>query len=163
MAVKSRLMEKGSIVAGDVMRSFKSLLVSLIGLTALMYALQNLAHISLMRQQIDAVPVAIPPAITWTGFGLITLLQFVIAVVAIKGAWELFAARNGTADEFKGAKSTAVWAGGLSLLSWFALSLMVGGGLFQWGTDFGAAALAKTFALGTTSALTILFVWGTRD
>ena len=30
-------------------------------------------------------------------------------------------------------------------------------------TDHGAAALAKSFALGTTSALTILFVWGTRD
>jgi len=49
------------------------------------------------------------------------------------------------------------------LLSWFSLSLMVGGGLFQWGTDSGQAALAKTFALGTTSALTILFVWGTKD
>ena len=145
------------------MRVFKSLLVSLIGLTALMYALQNLAHVGLMRKQIDAVPRTIPPAVTWTGFFLITLCQFAIALVAFKGAWELFAARKGTADEFREAKSTAVWAGGLSLLSWFALSLMVGAGLFQWGTDFGSAALAKTFALGTTSALTILFVWGTRD
>lgn len=145
------------------MRIFKSLLVALIGLTALMYALQNLAHVGLMRQQIDAVPVAIPPVATWTAFALITLLQLVIAAVAFKGAWELLAARKGTQDEFKEAKSTAVWAGGLSLLSWFALSLMVGGGLFQWGTDFGSAALAKTFTLGTTSALTILFVWGTRD
>ncbi len=83
--------------------------------------------------------------------------------VALKGAWDLFAARRGTAEEFKEAKSTAVWAGGLSLLSWFGLSLMVGAGIFEWGTDNGAAALAKSFALGTTAALTILFVWGTRD
>jgi len=163
MAVKSRIMENRRSLVGVVMRIFKSLLVALIGLTALMYALQNLANISVMRQQIDAVPLAIPPAVTWIGFALITLCQFVIAAVAFKGAWELFAARGGTAEEFKEAKSTAVWAGGLSLLCWFALSLMVGGGLFQWGTDFGAAALSKTFALGTTSALTILFVWGTRD
>jgi hypothetical protein len=40
---------------------------------------------------------------------------------------------------------------------------MVGGGLFHWGTESGDVALAKAFALGTTSALTILFVWGTRD
>jgi hypothetical protein len=40
---------------------------------------------------------------------------------------------------------------------------MVGGGIFQWGTDHGEAALAKSFALATTSALTILFVWGTKD
>ena len=145
------------------MRAFKSLLVSLIGLTALMYALQNLAHAGVMRREIEAVPTAVAPAVTWAGFALITFCQFAIAVVALKGAWELFAARGGTADEFKEAKSTAVWAGGLSLLSWFLLSLMVGAGLFQWGTDFGAAALAKSFALGTTSALTILFVWGTRD
>jgi len=145
------------------MRTFKSLLVSLIGLTALMYAMQNLGHIGTLRQQIDAVSRTVAPAVTWTGFALITLCQFAIAAVALKGAWELFAARKGTADLFKEAKSTAVWAGGLSLLSWFLLSLMVGAGLFQWGTDFGAAALAKSFALGTTSALTILFVWGTRD
>ena len=81
----------------------------------------------------------------------------------MKGGWDLFAARKGTADEFKEAKTIAVWAGGLSLLSWFALSLMVGGGLFDWGTESGDVALAKSFALGTTSALTILFVWGTRD
>ena len=45
----------------------------------------------------------------------------------------------------------------------FPFWLMVGAGLFAWGTDFGEVALAKSFALGTTSALTILFVWGTTD
>ena len=146
------------------MRTFKSLLVSLIGLTALMYALQNLANISAMRQQmVAASSAATSPAISWTGFGLITLCQFVIAAVALKGAWDLFAARKGSAEEFKEAKSMAVWAGGLSLLSWFVLSLMIGAGLFQWGTDSGAVALTRTFQLGSTSALTILFVWGTKD
>jgi len=146
------------------MRAFKSLLVLLIGLTALMYGLRNVGDIGEMRQQIDALPSpASSPAISWTGFALITLCHFVIAAVALKGAWDLFAARRGTAEEFREAKSTAVWAGGLSLLSWFGLSLMVGAGLFEWGTDNGAAALAKSFALGTTSALTILFVWGTKD
>ncbi|MCL6697441.1 DUF2165 domain-containing protein [Sphingomonas sp. NSE70-1] len=146
------------------MRVFKSLLVSLIGFTALMYALQNVGHVGEIRKQMDVAPsAAVSPAINWTGFVLITLCQLAIAATAFKGAWDLLAARKGTADEFREAKSIPVWAGGLSLLSWFALSLMVGAGLFQWGTDFGAAALAKSFALGTTSALTILFVWGTRD
>lgn len=146
------------------MRIFKSLLVSLIGLTSLMYALQNLGDTGAMRQQIDAAPsTARSPAISWTGFALITLCQLAIAATALKGAWDLFAARKGSAEEFREAKSIAVWAGGLSLLSWFGLSLMVDAGLFQWGTDNGAAALAKTFALGTTSALTVLFVWGTKD
>ena len=145
------------------MRVFKSLLVSLIGLTALMYALQNLAHVAVLRDQIGRQGPAVPPAITWAGFVLITLCQFAIAVIALKGAYNLYAARKGSADEFKTAKTIPVWAGGLSLLSWFILSLMVGAGLFQWGTDFGAAALAKSFSLGTTGALTILFVWGTTD
>lgn len=138
--------------------------MSLIGLTALMYSLENLGNVGEMRQQIDAIPSAAnSPAISWTGFALIILCQLLIAVTALKGAWEVFAARKGTAEEFKEAKSTAVWAGGLSLLSWFALSLMVGAGLFQWGTDNGADALAKSFVLGTTSTLAILFVWGTMD
>ncbi len=146
------------------MRLFKSLLVSLIGLTALMYALQSLADIGAMREQMEAAKSGNgSPGASWTAFALIITCQLAIAAVALKGGWDLFAARKGTADEFKEAKTVAVWAGGLSLLSWFALSLMVGGGLFQWGTESGDVALAKSFGLGTTSALTILFVWGTRD
>ena len=146
------------------MRVFKSLLVLLIGLTALTYVFQSLASVGEMRQHIETLPSpATSPVLSWMGFMLVTLIQFALAATALKGAWELFAARNGSPEMFKGAKTTAVWAGGLSLLSWFALSLMVGAGLFQWGTDGGDAALAKSFALGTTSALTILFVWGTTD
>ena len=146
------------------MRIFKSLLVLLIGLTALMYSLQNLGDVGSMREQIDAAPAgAISPTASWIGFALITLCQLLIAAVAMTGAWKLFAARRGTPEQFKEAKTTAVWAGGLSLLCWFALSIFVSAGLFQWGTDGGDAVLAKSFALGTTSALTILFVWGTTD
>lgn len=146
------------------MRVFKSLLVLLIGLTSLMYALQNLGDIGVMRRQIEAAPAgASSPAASWTGFALITFCQVLIAAVAVTGAWKLFAARLGSPDQFKEAKTTAVWAGGLSLLCWFALSIFVSAGLFEWGTDGGDAILAKSFALGTTSALTILFVWGTTD
>ena len=147
------------------MRIFKSILVSLIGLTASMYALQNLAGIGEMRVHMEAAPsgTSVPAAFSWAGFALMTLIQFAIAGTALKGAWELFTARKGSPGQFREAKTTAVWAGGLSLLSWFALSLMVGAGIFQWGTDAGEVALAKSFALGTTSALTILFVWGTTD
>src|SRR5262245_39443784 len=110
---------------GAAMRIFKSLLVALIGLTALMYAVQNLAAIGSMREQIAATPLAgMSPAASWAGFALVTLCELAIGAAALKGAWDLFAARKGSADEFKEAKSTAVWAGGLSLLLWFALSLL---------------------------------------
>ena len=156
--------EMNCVAWGVGMRIFKSLLVSLIGLTALMYALINIGNIGAMRLEIGAANSGhTNPALSWGGFGVITLCLLALALTAFKGAWDLFAARNGTPEEFKGAKTTAVWAGGISLFSWFALSLMVGGGLFQWGTDSGEIALAKAFALGTTSALTILFVWGTTD
>lgn len=146
------------------MRIFKSLLVLLIGLTALMYVLQNLAHVGAMRQQIEATAsISASPTASWAGFGFITACQLALAATAFKGAWNLFATRHGSPDQFKEAKTTVVWSGGLALLSWFTLSLLVGAGLFQWGTDSGELALAKSFALGTTSALTILFVWGTTD
>jgi predicted small integral membrane protein len=154
------------------MRTFKSLLVALIGLTALMYALQGLASVDEVRLPAGAPAQSAPyretllsgfPSASWVGFALITLCQFVIAAVALKGAWNLYAARNASDADYKEAKSAAIWAGGLSLLCWFALSLMIGGGLFQWGSDFGSVALARAFQLGSTSALTILFVNGVRD
>ena len=154
------------------MRIFKSLLVSLIGLTALMYAVQGLASIGEMRladaashpaNTVRHTMLSGSPAASWTAFLLVVACQFVIAAVALKGAWDLFVARNDTDAAYKDAKSMAIWAGGLSLLSWFALSLMIGAGLFQWGSDFGAIALSRTFQLGSTSALTILFVIGVRD
>lgn len=155
------------------MRIFKSVLVSLIGLTALMYALQGLASVSELRFQAEAEPQALDayrqtflsgsPAASLAAFALITLCQFAIAGVALKGAWNLYAARNATDIEYKEAKSAAIWAGGLSLLLWFLLALMIGAGLFQWGSDFGAIALTRAFQLGSTSALTILFVNGVRD
>jgi len=158
------------------MRIVKSLLVACIGVTALLYALQNLANIDDMRAQVgrvlagaeqggspDAFFYSNSPVLSWAAFGFVVLFQFVIAAVAFKGAWDLFAARKGTAEEFRQAKTVAVWAGGLSLLSWFALFFLTGGGLFQWGSASGQFALTKAFELGTTSALTILFVWGTTD
>lgn len=159
------------------MRILKSLLVALVGVTALLFALQDLANIDQMQAQMQhvlsgasqgAYPHAFfsfsdSPAVSWSAFALVVLCQFAIATVALKGAWDLFAARKGTAEEFREAKSGAVWAGGLSLLSWFGLFFMIGGGPFQWGSEGGQVALTKSFELGTTSALTILFVWGTKD
>ena len=155
------------------MRVFKSLLVLLIGLTALMYALQGLASIDEMRAQAGAAPAATDAyrhtllsgssAASWTGFALIILCQLAVAAVAVKGAWDLYAARRASDADYKAAKSAAIWAGGLSLLTWFAQSLMIGAGLFQWGSEFGAIALTRAFQLGSTSALTILFVNGVRD
>ena len=111
------------------MRLFKSLLVSLIGLTASMYALQNLGDIGAMRHAVETAPPAtVSPAVSWAGFALITLLQLALAATAFKGAWDLFAARAGSLEQFKKAKTTAVWAGGLALLSWFVLALMNKGG-----------------------------------
>ena len=154
------------------MRIVKSLLVACIGITALLYAVQNLANLEAMRAQMhhgmaatspNAFFYGISPVLGWAAFGFAVAFQLVIAGVAFKGAWDLFAARKGTADEFREAKTVAVWAGGLSLLSWFALSFMTGGGLFQWGSASGQFALSKAYEHGTTSALTILFVWGTTD
>lgn len=158
------------------MRKLKSLLVLLIGLTALLYALQNLTNVGEMRHQIEGLlsgtGTAAPGGtlfgstsltVNWVAFGALVLFELILAAVALKGAWDLFAARKGTGDEFKAAKTIPVWAGGLSLVLWFGQSLMIAGGLFQWGTEAGPMALTKAFELSTTSALTILFVWGTTD
>jgi len=144
------------------MRVLKSRLVACIGVTALLYAMQNLGNVSEIREAQRAASGTLP-IFNWIAFGVVVLFQFLIAAVGLQGGWKLFAARHGTPEQFKEAKTLAVWTGALSLLVWFVLFFMTGGGLFQWGSESGEVAMAKAFALGSTSALTILFVWGTTD
>jgi predicted small integral membrane protein len=76
----------------------------------------------------------------------------------------LFAARNGTVEEFHAAKSAGSWAAGLALLTWFGLFFVLGGAFFQmWQTEIGSGSLRDAFAFATVSALTMLFVYLTDD
>lgn len=159
-------------------RILKSLLVLTIGVHALVYALQNVANIAAAQGAIayvmsgadnEAYPHTMffktaSPALAWLALACILAGEFFVAFFGIKGGWDLFSARNGTAEQFNAAKSGGLWAAGLALLTWFGLFGVFGGAFFQmWQTEAGDSSLRGAFFFALASAITMMFVSLTPD
>ena len=159
-------------------RILKSLLVLTIGVHALVYALQNVANIAAAQGAIAYVMSGVDneayphtmffktasPTLAWLALACILAGEFLVAFFGIKGGWDLFAARNGTVEQFNAAKSGGLWAAGIALLTWFGLFGVVGGAFFQmWQTEAGDNSLRGAFFFALASAITMLFVSLTPD
>ena len=159
-------------------RILKSLLVLAIGVHALLYALQNIANLGAAHGAISyvmsgadhqAYPQTLffhsaDPTLAWVALVLILAGEFAVAFFGIRGAWAMFAARNGTAEQFNAAKSGGLWAAGLALLTWFGLFAVIGGAFFQmWQTEAGDNSLRGAFFFALASAIVMLFVSLTPD
>ena len=161
-----------------MIRILKSLLVLVVGLNALFCALQNIANLkegrAALAYVISGADQKIYPrtlffysdssALHWAALIIVLIGEFAVAFFGIKGAWDLYAARRGTAKQFHAAKTAGLWAGGLALLTWFGLFIAVGANFFQmWQTDMGSGSQEHAFGFAAMSAITILFVYLTPD
>ncbi len=159
-------------------RILKALLVLFIGLHALIYALQNIANLNEAHAALGYVLSAADhevyprtlffdvssPAAHWAALALIIVGEFAIGFFGIKGAWDMFAARDGTAEQFHTAKSAGLWAAGLALLVWFGFFMTFGAAFFQmWQTEVGSGSMEGAFMYSMASAITMLFVYLTDD
>jgi hypothetical protein len=98
-----------------MIRIVKSLLVLTVGANALICALQNIANLNEARGALAYVIsgagqetykrtlffYSSSPALAWLGLVVALAGEFAVAWFGIKGAWDLFAARNGTAKQRK--------------------------------------------------------------
>jgi predicted small integral membrane protein len=81
---------------------------------------------------------------------IIILLELAAGLLAGKGAIDLFGSRNGSSDDFNGAKTYALAGTGLAVVVWFGIFGAFGGAFFQmWQVEAGLNALrdASFFAL----------------
>jgi predicted small integral membrane protein len=161
-----------------MLRVIKILLVLLIGLHALIYALQNLANLDQAHAAIGYVlsntghevypntlffSVA-NPSVHWIALGLVIVGELAIGACGIKGAWDMWAARNESAERFHVAKAYGVLAAGLALLVWFGFFMTFGAAFFQmWQTQVGAGSMEGAFMYSMASAITMMFVYLTGD
>lgn len=160
------------------MRVLKSLLVLFIGLHGLIYALQNIANLAEAHAAISYVLSSTGhevyprtmffavsnPAIHWLALSLVIIGELAIGFFGVKGAWQMFAARTGTTEQFRVAKQAGVWAAGLALLVWFGFFMTFGAAFFQmWQTEVGAGSMEGAFMYSMASAITMLFVCLTDD
>ena len=148
-----------------MIRILKCLLVLTIGLNGLFCALQNVAN---FNQAKDALAYVISGSghetYPHTLFSSATAPrstgprdcsargEFAVGFFGLKGAWDLFAARNGTAKQFHAAKTAGVWAGGIALLTWFGLFVTIGGAFFEmWQTPMGSGSQDHAFDFAAIS------------
>jgi len=162
----------------NVIRILKCLLVLTVGLNGLFCALQNVANIQQAKAALayvisgtghDTYPHTLfffsnSSALHWAALIVALVGEFAVGFFGIKGAWDLFAARNGTAKQFHAAKTAGVWAAGMALLTWFSLFVTIGGAFFEmWQTPMGSGSQDHAFDFAAISAITILFVYLTDD
>ena len=161
-----------------MVRLLKSALVLFIGLHALFYALQNIANLEAAHGSLvyvmsgadhEVYPATIffkssDTAFAWAALMLVLAGEFAVSYFGIKGGWDLFRARRGTAEEFHAAKRNGVAAAGLALLVWFGFFMSFGAAFFQmWQTQVGTGSMQGAFMYGVASAVTMLFVSRTDD
>ena len=141
-----------------MIRYIKILMAASVSLFCLIYALQNLANLdaagwfvsyTTSMEGHEAYPSHFGPAVTSSMFHTIMLwiiiaLEITAGLLAAKGAFDLFNARNASADDFNGAKTYAIAGCGVGILVWFGLFSALGGAYFQmWQTEAGSGALGN--------------------
>jgi len=160
------------------LRFVKICLGLVLGLMALTYAVQNLANLEQAHGAVayvlagpdhqvypeSALPRPTSPTLAWVALGVILALEFLTALVLLKGAWNLWRARAEDAMGFDQAKHTLMLGAGLGMLVWFGLFHFIGGAVFQqWQTEAGSTSLQGAFWYGAIMALTAVFVAATPD
>lgn len=155
------------------MRIVKILLSIAFALFCVIYAAQNVANIDMAYGAVAYVlgnvdhpvyPASIGPTITspalhvaatWVIIGG----EFLAGLLALKGAWDLLAARGADAAAFQAAKKFVNLGFGVGLLVWFGFFQVLGGALFQqWQTEIGGGSLDDAGIFLTAIGALILFV-----
>ena len=154
-------------------RYLKIVLVVLVALEGLLYALQNIVNLDAAYQAVLYVvsmqdhsiyPASLGPSFenpvfVWIFLAVIVSGEILVGLIASKGAWNLWTARNATAVEFNTMKTYAILGCGLAMVVWFGLFNVVAGAYFQmWQTAAGALSLEGAFQYGGLSAMIMLFV-----
>lgn len=154
-------------------RILKIVLVTFVGLQGWFYVAGNIANwesgfgavayvLGMEGHEVYGNPIVPPitsPALVTLVFLTIIAGEFLVGALSLKGAWDLWRARNGEADQFNSAKSFAVLGAGTALVVWFGGFIVLGGALFQmWQTQIGAGSFDDAFVFAVTSGLVLLFV-----
>jgi predicted small integral membrane protein len=137
-------------------RFIKIALAAFAALFCVFYAIQNMANLGPAEWFVgtmsgmeghEAYPdtfgfAVSSPALVKLMLWIIILLELAAGILAGKGAWDMFGARNASGDVFNSAKSWALAGTGLAVVVWFGIFGAFGGAFFQmWQVEAGVNAL----------------------
>ncbi|MBT4520096.1 MAG: DUF2165 domain-containing protein [Halieaceae bacterium] len=156
-----------------LIRLMKILLVLCVSLNGLFYAVNNLVNwdagvgavgaiLSMAGHAVYAEAFAPPitsPLLHTLSYLVIIGSEFAVAILAGKGALDLWTARSAPAPAFDEAKVWALLGCGMAILVWFGLFHVLGGAWFQmWQTDLGQASLKDAFSFAALSGIVLLYL-----
>jgi predicted small integral membrane protein len=156
-----------------MIRYIKIAMIASVSIFCLAYALQNIVNLESAHWFVSYTtsmeghekypshfgPAITSPALHWVLLWIIIALEISAGLLAAKGAFDLFRARNASAEDFQSAKTYGIAGCGIGILVWFGLFSAVAGPYFQiWQTDAGNAALQGSFWYSAQLALVWLLV-----
>jgi len=154
-------------------RYLKILLVVFVGLSGFLFVAGNIANwsagvelvryvLSMEGHKIYNTHIFTPvtnSALVIIAFLVILMGELLVGALSFKGAWDLWNARKGSANEFNAAKTFAILGTGMAMVVWFGGFVVVGGALFQmWQTQIGAGSFDDAFVYAASAGLVLLFV-----
>lgn len=156
-----------------MIRYIKIAMIASVSIFCLAYALQNIVNLESAHWFVSYTtsmeghekypshfgPAITSPALQWVLLWIIIALEISAGLLAAKGAFDLFRARNSSAEEFQSAKTYGIAGCGVGILVWFGLFSAIGGAYFQmWQTDAGGGALGNATLFSIQLALVWLLV-----
>jgi len=154
-------------------RYIKIVLVVFVGLTGLLFVAGNIANWNAGLELVGYVlsmegheiygshifPPVTNSALVTIAFLLILAGESLVGALSLKGAWDLWGARKGSAEAFNASKTYAVLGTGMAMVVWFGGFIVIGGALFQmWQTQIGAGSFDDAFVFAAAGGLVLLFV-----
>jgi len=154
-------------------RMLKIVLTIFVSLLGIFYATQNIVNFDAAYGVISAVasmeghnyytnafgPAITSPLLIYITMALIIAGEYLVGLLAAKGALDMWQARAAKADAFNAAKKFAILGAGMALVIWFGFFTVIGGAYFQmWQTDLGNSSLEGAFQLVGSIGLVLLFI-----
>ncbi len=154
-------------------RYLKIMFAVIASMMCLIYVLQNLANTGPVHQYFmyvmsgadhQAYPETFAfhitsPTLGWIAAILVFALEFAAGFLLLKGAHDMWTARNSDADTFNVSKKWAEIGAGVGVLVWFGLFGVVGAAFFQmWQTPMGDSSMSGAFQFFVSCTLTLLFL-----
>ena len=154
-------------------RYLKIILVVFVALTGLLFVAGNIANwdagldlvgyvLSMEGHEIygsHIFPAVTNSSLVTIAYLLILAGEFLVGALSIKGAWDLWSVRKGSADAFNASKTYAVLGTGMAMVVWFGGFVVIGAVLFQmWQTKIGAGSFHDAFIFAVSGGMVMLFV-----
>jgi predicted small integral membrane protein len=154
-------------------RYLKITLVVFVGLTGFLFVAGNIANwdaglgavgyvLSMEGHELygsHIFPPVTNPTLVTIAYLVILAGEFLVGALCFKGAWDLWSARNGSAEVFNASKTFAVLGTGMAMVVWFGGFVVIGAVLFQmWQTQIGAGSFHDASIFAAFGGLVLLFV-----